>query len=203
MTFEEDCSTPTLSEGACGLSINGKVFSLEDVCRALGADPGAAPVVSLCIGVKAGVLKSSLCNEDPSYPGIRTELALPPEAESADIMLTVTEQPRSDDKHEPVRTFGYNRDDEYFLYFDADTRPDREVEDDLRRPSVTIGGNPQAPKMSIRKTILFAIICLRHRRKRRKSQRLMRLFRTPRRGEATRALCRLKVRPAEKGRYIL
>ena len=145
MTFEEDCSAPTLSEGACGLSINGKVFSLEDVCRALGADPGAAPVVSLCIGVKAGVLKSSLCNEDPSYPGIRTELALPPEAESADIMLTVTEQPRSDDKHEPVRTFGYNRDDEYFLYFDADTRPDREVEDDLRRPSVTIGGNPQTP----------------------------------------------------------
>lgn len=54
MTFEEDCSAPTLSEGACGLSINGKVFSLEDVCRALGADPGAAPVVSLCIGVKAG-----------------------------------------------------------------------------------------------------------------------------------------------------
>ena len=138
-------SAPTLSEGACGLSINGKVFTLEEVCRALGVDPGSRPDVSLCIGVKAGVLKSSLCNEDPSYPGIRTELALPPEAESADIMLTVTEQPRSDDKHEPVRTFGYNRDDEYFLYFDADTRPDREVEDDLRRPSVTIGGNPQTP----------------------------------------------------------
>lgn len=137
--------TASMHEGDCGISLNGKVFSLEEVCRALGVDPGSRPDVSLCIGVKAGVLKSSLCNEDPSYPGIRTELALPPEAESADIMLTVTEQPRSDDKHEPVRTFGYNRDDEYFLYFDADTRPDREVEDDLRRPSVTIGGNPQIP----------------------------------------------------------
>ena len=151
MTFEdfkrEDHvrSTVSIHEGDCGISLNGKVFSLEEVCRALGVDPGVQPNVSLCIGVKAGVLKSSLCNEDPSYPGIRTELALPPEAESADIMLTVTEQPRSDDKPEPVRTFGYNRDDEYFLYFDADTRPDREVEDDLHRPSVTIGGNPNLP----------------------------------------------------------
>lgn len=138
-------STASMHEGDCGISLNGKVFSLEEVCRALGVDPGAQPNVSLCIGVKAGVLKSSLCNEDPDYPGIRTELALPAEAESVDIMLTVTEQPRSEDEHEPVRTFGYNRDDEYFLYFDADTRPDREVEDALRRPSVTIGGNPNLP----------------------------------------------------------
>lgn len=138
-------STAAMHEGDCGISLNGKVFTLEEVCRAMGIDPGVQPNVSLCIGVRAGVLKSSLCNEDPDYPGIRTELALPPEADSVDIMLTVTEQPRSEDEHEPVRTFGYNRDDEYFLYFDADTRPDREVENDLRRPSVTVGGNPQLP----------------------------------------------------------
>lgn len=138
-------STAAMHEGDCGISLYGKVFTLEEVCRAMGITPGPTPDVSLCIGVKAGVLKSSLCNEDPDYPGIRTELALPPEADSVDIMLTVTEQPRSEDEHEPVRTFGYNRDDEYFLYFDADTRPDREVEDDLRRPSVTVGGNPQLP----------------------------------------------------------
>ena len=138
-------STAAMHEGDCGISLNGKVFSLEEVCRALGVDPGVQPNVSLCIGVKAGVLKSSLCNEDPDYPGICTELALPPEAESVDIMLTVTEQPRSENEHEPVRTFGYNRDDEYFLYFDADTRPDREVEAALQRPSVTIGGNPNLP----------------------------------------------------------
>lgn len=112
-------STASMHEGDCGISLNGKVFSLEEVCRALGVDPGAQPNVSLCIGVKAGVLKSSLCNEDPDYPGIRTELALPPEAESVDIMLTVS--------------------------VEADTRPDREVEDALRRPSVTIGGNPNLP----------------------------------------------------------
>ena len=111
----------------------------------MGVDPGPQVNVSLCIGVQSGVLKSSLCNEDPDYPGIRTELALPPEADSVDIMLTVTEQPRSDDKQEPVRTFGYNRDDEYFFYFDADTRTDREVENDLRRPAVTMSGNPQLP----------------------------------------------------------
>lgn len=138
-------STAAMHEGDCGISLYGKVFTLEEVCRAMGITPGPTPDVSLCIGVKAGVLKSSLCNEDPDYPGIRTELALPPEADSVDIMLTVTEQPRSEDEHEPVRTFGYNRDDEYFLYFDADTRPDREVENDLRRPSVTVGGNPQLP----------------------------------------------------------
>lgn len=138
-------STAAMHEGDCGISLNGKVFTLEEVCRAMGIDPGVQPNVSLCIGVGAGVLKSSLCTEDPDYPGIRTELALPPEADSVDIMLTVTEQPRSEDEHEPVRTFGYNRDDEYFLYFDADTRPDREVENDLRRPSVTVGGNPQLP----------------------------------------------------------
>ena len=138
-------STAAMHEGDCGISLYGKVFTLEEVCRAMGITPGPTPDVSLCIGVKAGVLKSSLCNEDPDYPGIRTELALPPEADSVDIMLTVTEQPRSEDEHEPVRTFGYNRDDEYFLYFDADTRPDRELEDDLRRPSVTVGGNPQLP----------------------------------------------------------
>lgn len=138
-------STAAMHEGDCGISLYGKVFTLEEVCRAMGITPGPTPDVSLCIGVKAGVLKSSLCNEDPDYPGIRTELALPPEAESVDIMLTVTEQPRSENEHEPVRTFGYNRDDEYFLYFDADTRPDREVEDALHRPSVTIGGNPNLP----------------------------------------------------------
>ena len=138
-------SPSVMREGDCGIFLNGKVFTLEEVCRALGVDPGPQPNVSLCIGVKAGVLKSSLCNEDPDYPGIRTELALPPEAESVDIMLTVTEQPRSDDEQEPVRTFGYNRDDEYFLYFDADTRPDREVENDLRRPAVTMSGNPNLP----------------------------------------------------------
>lgn len=138
-------STAAMHEGDCGISLYGKVFTLEEVCRAMGITPGSTPDVSLCIGVKAGVLKSSLCNEDPDYPGIRTELALPPEAETVDIMLTVTEQPRSEDEHEPVRTFGYNRDDEYFLYFDADTRPDREVENDLRRPSVTVGGNPNIP----------------------------------------------------------
>lgn len=138
-------SAASMREGECGISLNGKVFTLEEICRAMGVDPGIQPNVSLCIGVKAGTLKSSLCNEDPDYPGIRTELALPPEADSVDIMLTVTEQPRSNDEYEAVRTFGYNRDDEYFLYFDADTRPDREVEDDLRRPSVTVGGNPQLP----------------------------------------------------------
>lgn len=146
MNNENNCrKLHDLREGDCGIFLNGKVFTLEEVCRAMGVDPGVQPNASLCIGVKAGVLKSSLCNEDPDYPGIRTELALPPEADSVDIMLTVTEQPRSEDEHEPVRTFGYNRDDEYFLYFDADTRPDREVEDDLRRPSVTVGGNPQLP----------------------------------------------------------
>lgn len=138
-------STASMHEGDCGIFLNGKVFTLEEVCRALGVDQGSRPDVSLCIGVKAGVLKSSLCNEDPNYPGIRTELALPPEADSVDVMLTITEQPRSDDKHEPVRTFGYNRDDEYFFYFDADTRPDREVENNMPRPSVTVGGNLRLP----------------------------------------------------------
>ena len=137
--------TSTLCEGACGISLNGKVFTLEEVCRALGVEPGSRPDVSLCIGVKAGVLKSSLCNEDPSFPGIRTELTLPPEADSVDIMLTVTEQPHSENASDTVRTYGYNRDDEYFLYFDADIRPDREVENNMPRPSVTVGGNPQLP----------------------------------------------------------
>lgn len=165
-------STASMHEGDCGISLNGKVFSLEEVCRALGVDPCAQPNVSLCIGVKAGVLKSSLCNEDPDYPGIRTELALPPEAESVDIMLTITEQPRSEDEHEPVRTFGYNRDDEYFLYFDADTRPDREVEDALRRPSVTIGGNPNLPADVYQENNRWcATTCPRPRRRRRKSPR--------------------------------
>lgn len=134
------------------IKINGAVFSFEEVAKALGVecDPGREPVqLHLCQRVDDGVLvaKGAFFDKD-EYPAIDLELQLPAEKDSLPVMISRTEQPRVEgaysDGYRGVRTFGYSRADEYFMYFDSDTRPDALVDKDYNQkglnPKVVVSG---------------------------------------------------------------
>lgn len=127
------------------LRINGRDFSFEHVAKALGLSPrkeGEPFDVMFCQRVDAGVLAARSFGYGGDYPGIDIELQLPEQARSLPVMISRTEQPRSEGGDCGVRTYCYGRQDEYFMYFDADTRPDHEVDEHAMSPSVVIGGNP-------------------------------------------------------------
>lgn len=128
------------------LRINGQEFSFDDVVKALGIEvsPNIQPVqVELCQRVDSGVLvaKGAYFDQD-DYPGIDVELHLPAEKDSIPIMVSRTEQPQPDGEDHALRTFGYDRNNEYFMYFDTDLRPDAQVDEQMLRPSLTVAGNP-------------------------------------------------------------
>ena len=127
------------------LRINGKEFSFDKVAEALGLNPSPnrEPVqVELCQRVDSGVLvaKGSFFDHD-NYPGIDLELQLPPEKDTLPIMISRTEQPRPEGEEHPIRTYGYSRDDEYFMFFDSDLRSDAQVDEKPISPAITISGN--------------------------------------------------------------
>lgn len=128
------------------LRINGQEFSFDDVAKALGMEvsPHVQPVqVELCQRVDSGVLvaKGAYFDQD-DYPGIDVELHLPAEKDSIPIIVSRTEQPQPDGEDHALRTFGYDRNNEYFMYFDTDLRPDAQVYEQMLRPSLTVAGNP-------------------------------------------------------------
>lgn len=127
------------------LRINGQEFSFDEVARALGLDvsPELEPVqVALCQRVDSGVLvaKGSFFDHD-DYPGIDLELQLPAEQDSMPIMISRTEQPRLEGESHNLRTFGYSRENEYFMFFDSDLRPDAEVDQEPRDQALTVSGD--------------------------------------------------------------
>lgn len=125
------------------ITLNGQTFSLEEVASALGVPTGNGYIeASLCQSVDGGILTATLNEYDNyEYPFIDVSLHLPAEMNSCPISISRTEKPREGENH-AVRTFCYDRNDNYFLYFDQDTRSDMEVDQDYREPSVTLSGDP-------------------------------------------------------------
>lgn len=127
------------------IRVNGKEFSFEEVAKALGFEvaPHLDPVqVHLCQQIEDGVLvaKGAFFDKD-DYPGMDVELELPEEKDSMPVIISRTEQPRLDTEERGVRTFCYNRENEYFMYFDVDTRTDDEVDKEIDVPSVVLSGS--------------------------------------------------------------
>lgn len=132
------------------IRVNGQAFSFEDVAKALGVscDPLREPVqVHLCQRVNDGVLvaKGAFFDND-SYPAIDLELELPKEKDSMPVMISKTEQPRVaggySDGYPGVRSFIYNREGEYFMYSDVDSRADEVVDRDGMEQRVMVSGCP-------------------------------------------------------------
>lgn len=130
--------------------INGQAFSFEAVAQALGlnVDSATKPVeMHLCQRIPDGVLvaKSEYCGGD-DYPGIDIELELPAEKDTLPILISRTEQPREEGEICAVRTFGYDRENEYFVHFDTDTRPDAVLDEaELQSPQVVVSGERHLP----------------------------------------------------------
>lgn len=127
------------------LRINGENYSLDTVVRALGVfiPENESVQVSLCQRVDAGILvaKGAALDQD-DYPGIDVELELSADKDSIPIMISRTEQPRPVEEEHALRTFCYDRTDEYFMCFDVDVRPDREVEEHYFPPELIVSGSP-------------------------------------------------------------
>ena len=127
------------------IRINNKDFSFDELAEALGihAKKGFEPFeVQLCQRVDAGILTATATDFGPAYPGIDVELHLLEKENTQPIMITRTEQPCEDEVADPVRTYSYGRNEDYFMYFDSDIRSDREVEVEAIPPSVVIAGDP-------------------------------------------------------------
>lgn len=128
------------------IRVNGQDFSFDEVAKALGVELPEGITdhqIQLCQRVKTGVLSAGgSVSEDDEYPNIEVELQLPKEMDSQPVLLTRTEQPIPEDEEHELRTFCYSRNDSYFMFFDADTRADREVDDLYISPSVVLSGNP-------------------------------------------------------------
>lgn len=131
------------------IKINGAVFSFEEVAKALGVecDPKREPVqLHLCQRVDDGVLvaKGAFFDKD-DYPAIDLELQLPSEKDSLPVMISRTEQPRVEgaysDGYLGVRNFVYNREGEYFMYSDVDSRADEVVDRAGMEQRVMVSGS--------------------------------------------------------------
>lgn len=131
------------------LRINGRAFSFDEVARALGlyvSSESKTVQVELCQRVDSGILvaKGSFFDHD-DYPGIDLELQLPSEKDSMPVLISRTEQPHPEGEPHSLRTYGYTREDEYFMFFDSDIRPDDEVDVDMKAPVLTVSGNIYRP----------------------------------------------------------
>ena len=133
------------------IRINGKEFSFEEVAKALGVecDPQREPVqLHLCQRIDEGVLvaKGAFFDKD-SYPAIDLDLELPAEKDSMSVPIFKVEQPRVDgaysDGYQGVRSFVYNRDGEYFMYSNVDSRADEIVDRDGMEQWVMVSGSPR------------------------------------------------------------
>ena len=124
------------------IEIGGKKFTPEEVGRALGLTPenGESFQLSLCQDTPSGVIRALCIDFGGDHPGIDMEFQAGEEKDSAPILVSRTEQ--SPDADGAVRTFGYGRDGDYFMFFDADIRSGKEVEAHAIAPSITISGNP-------------------------------------------------------------
>lgn len=125
------------------IRVNGQDFSFDEIAKALGVgiqDGKTDHTIQLCQRVNAGVLTAEASPEGDNYPGIDVELQLPQELETAPILISRTEQPMLEEGPEALRTYCYSRYDEYFAYFDADTRPDKEVDNLTFPPSLAVSG---------------------------------------------------------------
>lgn len=132
------------------IRVNGKDFSFEEVAKALGLEVGQHldPVqVHLCQRVDDGILvaKGAFFDND-DYPAIDLELELPPEKDSLPVVISKTEQPRVDggysDGYQGVRNFVYNRDGEYYMYSNVDSRADEILDRDGMEQKVMVSGSP-------------------------------------------------------------
>lgn len=128
------------------IRINGQDFSFDSVAAALGIelpDGTSDHQIQLCQRVHDGILVAGGSSYDSdAYPHMDVELQLPQDQDTLPIFLTRSEQPEPTDTPEALRTFCYSREDEYFMFFDADTRPDSAVDAELSSPSVTVCGSP-------------------------------------------------------------
>lgn len=128
------------------IRINGQDFSFDSVAAALGIPPpegSASHQIQLCQRVHDGILVAggSDYDSDP-YPHMDVELQLPQDKDTLPIFLTRSEQPEYSGEVESLRTFCYSREEEYFAFFDADTRSDADVERDPLPPSMVVSGSP-------------------------------------------------------------
>ena len=128
------------------IRINGQDFSFDSVAAALGIelpDGTSDHQIQLCQRVRDGILVAGGSSyESDAYPHIDVELQLPQDQDTLPILLTRSEQPEPTATPESLRTFCYSREDEYFMFFDTDTRPDSAVDAELSPPSVTVSGSP-------------------------------------------------------------
>lgn len=128
------------------IRINGQDFSFDSVATALGIELPAGTSehqIQLCQRVHDGILVAGGSSyESDAYPHIDVELQIPEDKDTLPILLTRSEQPEPTTTPEALRTFCYSREDEYFMFFDTDTRPDSAVDAELYPPSVTVSGSP-------------------------------------------------------------
>ena len=128
------------------IRINGQDFSFDSVAAALGIELPAGTSdhqIQLCQRVHDGILVAGGSSYDSdAYPHIDVELQLPQDQDTLPILLTRSEQPEPTTTPEALRIFCYSREDEYFMFFDTDTRPDSAVDAELYPPSVTVSGSP-------------------------------------------------------------
>lgn len=121
------------------LMIGDKRFPLNEVMKRLGVEGVSACEVRLCQEVRSGVIKAGV-SCDPFYPAIYLDFQ-PKDAPSAlSIPISTTEQPTEGDC--PVRSYLYDREDQYFAYSDLDIRSDDEVDKELRSPEIVVSGEP-------------------------------------------------------------
>lgn len=130
------------------IRVNGRDFSFEEVAKALGLEVASHldPVqVHLCQRVDDGILvaKGAFFDKD-DYPGIDLELELPAEKDSLPVMISRCEQPRADGEARGLRNFCYSRADEYFMYFDVDTRADDVVDKEGVEATLVLSGSRSA-----------------------------------------------------------
>ena len=120
------------------LMFGDKKFSLSEVMERLGVEGVTDYDVHLCQEVRSGVIRAGVTG-DQDYPGIFLDFALKNTPGSLPILVSQTEQPAGDDSS-PVRTYLYDREDQYFAYSDLDTRPDKEVDEELHEPEIVVSG---------------------------------------------------------------
>lgn len=126
--------------------IDGREYSFAEIAQRLHPDDPSItsnPEIQLCQRVKDGILVSHCSyTEHDNFPFMDVELELPEEKESLPVLISHTEQPDEsvDDPH--LRTFCYDRTDEYFMSFDTDTRSDAEVDKTPSQTSLVVSGNP-------------------------------------------------------------
>ena len=118
------------------LEINGEKFCLVDVLKKFGVNAESCEV-NFCQDTPSGTIRAYAA-PDPDCPAMYLDFVLKDDPDTLPIDIAKTEQPANN----PVRTYLFDREANYFAYTDLDTRPDAVVEKDLMPPELVVSGQP-------------------------------------------------------------